>query len=252
MCNIRCSSVGLRPQYHHHHTTTVLRPFFRDYPGEPVPVEKLLDFMVQGNINRGRHTDHLAGHHSIRTNQCPPQPCPHFFSQARCPSCRPTNSIALKAHAPVDVFSLSFDLNVFYVVLSLFDTYFIWSFYQPENFWTLWCKGILTEVDIPTVRLGATPSGLTSAHLHHPLIFYRPDALLPRSQQCRSTEGNTWVIFLLFCTFCGYFLWLLFRVTATYKLSYCYYAMTIRCGMKCIINAKSWQVISTICSTEPQ
>jgi len=37
-----------------------------------------------------------------------------------------------------------------------------------ENFWTLWCKGRLTEADTPTIRLGATPSGLTSAHLHHP------------------------------------------------------------------------------------
>ena len=32
-----------------------------------------------------------------------------------------------------------------------------------ENFWTLWCKGRLTEADTPTIRLGATPSGLTSA-----------------------------------------------------------------------------------------
>jgi len=46
-----------------------------------------------------------------------------------------------------------------------------------ENFWTLWCKGRLTEADTQTIRLGATPSGLTSAHLHHPPIFYRPDAL---------------------------------------------------------------------------
>jgi len=37
-----------------------------------------------------------------------------------------------------------------------------------ENFWTLWCKGRLTEADILTIRLGATPSGLTSACLHHP------------------------------------------------------------------------------------
>jgi len=37
-----------------------------------------------------------------------------------------------------------------------------------ENFWTLWCKGRLTEADTPTIWLGATPSGLTSAHLHHP------------------------------------------------------------------------------------
>ena len=37
-----------------------------------------------------------------------------------------------------------------------------------ENFWTLWCKGRLTEADTPTIQLGATPSRLTSAHLHHP------------------------------------------------------------------------------------
>ena len=30
-----------------------------------------------------------------------------------------------------------------------------------ENFWTLWCKGRLTEADTPTIRLGATPSGIT-------------------------------------------------------------------------------------------
>jgi len=46
-----------------------------------------------------------------------------------------------------------------------------------ENFWTLWCKGRLTQADTPTIRLGATPSGLSSAHLHHPHCFYRPDAL---------------------------------------------------------------------------
>ena len=55
-----------------------------------------------------------------------------------------------------------------------------------ENFWTLWCKGRLTEADTPTIRLGATPSGLTSAHLHHPPhIFYRPDAL-PAAQPTAS------------------------------------------------------------------
>ena len=53
--------------------------------------------MGQGEINRGRHTDHPAGRHSIRTNQWPPPPSSHFL-QARCPSCRPTNSVkALKA-----------------------------------------------------------------------------------------------------------------------------------------------------------
>jgi len=46
-----------------------------------------------------------------------------------------------------------------------------------ENFWTFWCKGRLTEADTLTIRLGAIPSGLTSAHLHHPRYFYGPDAL---------------------------------------------------------------------------
>jgi len=62
-------------QFNDHHTTTVLRPFFWDHPGEPLP---------------------------------------------------------------------------------------------EENFWTLWCKGRLTEADTLTIQLGATPSGLTSAHLHNP------------------------------------------------------------------------------------
>jgi len=82
----------------HHHTTTVLWPFFRDHPGEPVP---------------------------------------------------------------------------------------------EENFWTLWCKGILTEADTLTIRLGATPSGLTSAHLHHlPYFFMDWMPYLPPNQQCQSIEGN--------------------------------------------------------------
>jgi len=54
-----------------------------------------------------------------------------------------------------------------------------------ENFWTLRCKGRLTEADILPIRLGATPSGLTSAHLHRPPYFYRPDAL-PTAQPTAS------------------------------------------------------------------
>jgi len=54
----------------------------------------------------------------------------------------------------------------------------LWPFFRDhpgepmpeENFWTLWCEGRLTEADTLTIRLGATPSGLTSAHLHHPPI----------------------------------------------------------------------------------
>ena len=58
-----------------------------------------------------------------------------------------------------------------------------------ENFWTLWCKRRSTEADTPTVWMGATPSGLTSAHLHHNPIFFAGRMLfLPPNQQCQSTE----------------------------------------------------------------
>jgi len=59
-----------------------------------------------------------------------------------------------------------------------------------ENFWTLQRKGKLTEANTPTIRLGTTPSGLTSAHFHHPPFFTgRMPFLLP-NQQWQSTEGN--------------------------------------------------------------
>ena len=35
-----------------------------------------------------------------------------------------------------------------------------------ENFCTLWCKGRFTEADTLTIRLGATPSGLTLSLIH--------------------------------------------------------------------------------------
>jgi len=54
---------------------------------------ELIDFMVQLNINRGRHTDHPAGRHSIRTNQCPSPPSPHFFYRSDAlPAAQPTVS----------------------------------------------------------------------------------------------------------------------------------------------------------------
>jgi len=37
--------------------------------------------VVQGKINRGRHTDHPAGRHSIRTNQCPPPSSPFEYAE---------------------------------------------------------------------------------------------------------------------------------------------------------------------------
>jgi len=58
-----------------------------------------------------------------------------------------------------------------------------------ENFWTLWCVERLTEADTPTIPLGATRSGLTSAHLYRPIFFTGRMPFLPPNQQCLSSEG---------------------------------------------------------------
>jgi len=75
----------------------------------------------------------------------------------------------------------------------------LWPFFRDhpgepvpeENFWTLWCKERLTETETPTIRLGATPSGLTNAHLHHPPFFTGWMPFLPPNQQYQRTEGKT-------------------------------------------------------------
>ena len=49
-------------------------------------------------------------------------------------------------------------------------------------------RGRLTEADTQTIRLVATPSRLTSAHLHHsPIFFSGRMSFLPPNQQCQST-----------------------------------------------------------------
>jgi len=60
------------PTTPHHNRLTALFP---GPPGWAGAWRELLDFMAQGEINRGRHTDHSAGNHSIQTNQCPRNPC---------------------------------------------------------------------------------------------------------------------------------------------------------------------------------
>jgi len=62
---------------HHHNCFTALFP---GPPGSASARREPLDFVVQGKINRGRHTDHPAGCHSIQTNQCPPLPSLPFFT----------------------------------------------------------------------------------------------------------------------------------------------------------------------------
>ena len=53
----------------HHNRFTALFP---GPPGSASARRKLLDFMVQGKINRGRNTDHPTGWYSMRTNQYAP------------------------------------------------------------------------------------------------------------------------------------------------------------------------------------
>ena len=55
--------------YYNYNRFTALLP---GPPGWAGARREVLDFMVQGNISRGRNTDHPAERHSIRTNQCPP------------------------------------------------------------------------------------------------------------------------------------------------------------------------------------
>jgi len=64
--------------------TTTPQPFhgpFLGPPGWDGARRELLDFMVQGKINRGKHTDHTDGSHSIQTSHCPPPPYPNYVLQ---------------------------------------------------------------------------------------------------------------------------------------------------------------------------
>jgi len=72
-----------------HHTTP--QPFLWDHPDEPVPEDNFRTLWCKGEINRGRHTDHPAGRHSIWTNQCPPPPS-HFYRPDALPAAQPTVS----------------------------------------------------------------------------------------------------------------------------------------------------------------
>jgi len=85
--HVKALHAMLTTYYYHIHFTTL-------FPGPPgwADARKLLDFMVQGQINRGRHTDHPAGRHSIRTKQCPPPPSPIFYRPDALPAAQPTLS----------------------------------------------------------------------------------------------------------------------------------------------------------------
>jgi len=78
-------------KYHSHHNR--FTALFLGPPGWAGARRKLLDFMVQGKINKGRHTDHPAERHSIGTNQCVPPPPSHiFYRPDALPAAQPTAS----------------------------------------------------------------------------------------------------------------------------------------------------------------
>ena len=74
----------------HHNCFMALFP---GLPGWAGARRELMDSMVQGKINRGRHTEHPAGRHSIRTKQCPTPSSPWFYKPDALPasqSCQST------------------------------------------------------------------------------------------------------------------------------------------------------------------
>jgi len=79
------------------HTTTILQPFFRDHPGEPVQEDNFWALWCKERLTEAHTLTIWLGDTPSRLTSAylhhPP-----FFLQAGCPSCRPTNSVkALKA-----------------------------------------------------------------------------------------------------------------------------------------------------------
>jgi len=96
----RSISHRVLPVTSHYTTTTIPQPFYSSFSGT-TRVSRcqkrtsgvygaILDFMVQGKINRGRHTNHPTGRHSNLTNQCPPPPSPFFYRPDALPATQPT------------------------------------------------------------------------------------------------------------------------------------------------------------------
>jgi len=62
--------VGSDPTHAHTHTQPFYGPFSRTTPGESVPEENLWTSWCKGRLTEADTHDHLAGRHSIGTNQC--------------------------------------------------------------------------------------------------------------------------------------------------------------------------------------
>ena len=65
---------------------------------------------------------------------------------------------------------------------------------SKENLWTLWCKGRLTEADTPNIWLGATQSGLSSAHLHQRKNYQNCSVLCCVQQWCTMICTHIWAV----------------------------------------------------------
>ena len=97
------SSMQENSRLKHHHHTTVLWPFFRDHPGEPVPEENFWTLWCKGRLTEADTQTIWLGATSAHLHH------PAIFSQTGCPSCRPTNSVkALKAHRSLALRWLAF------------------------------------------------------------------------------------------------------------------------------------------------
>jgi len=77
---------------HYTHHTTILRPFFWDHSGEPVPKENLWTLWCKRRLTEADTLTIRLGANSIRTNQCPPPPYPHFYRLDALPAAQPTVS----------------------------------------------------------------------------------------------------------------------------------------------------------------
>jgi len=77
-------------------TAAVLRAFYQDHPGEPMPEKNFWNLCCKGRLTEADTPTMWMGTTPSGLTSAP-STIPHFL-QARCPSCHPTNSVkALKA-----------------------------------------------------------------------------------------------------------------------------------------------------------
>ena len=105
--------IMLKAYFIYYHTHNRFMALFPGPLGWDGARRELLDFMVQWKINRGRHIDHPAGRHSIRTNQCPPPPSPHIFT-GRMPFL-PPNQLHQSTEGTLFIINQSFSMKTWFV-----------------------------------------------------------------------------------------------------------------------------------------